>query len=116
MVDLQNLKNAISGGPFSEDAKQMMFGVIDGAIAKGTISPEEKQKILSIIDLEVAQNEELQKVQEEISEMLEGFLAKVDSITQTASDNIDALPTPQAEPQPQVVESPVQPQVPQPVQ
>lgn len=91
MVDLQNLKNAISTGPFSEDVKLEATRIIDAGIARGgEITVEEKQKVLNLIDLDIDRNDLDQSANEEIAEMLESFVADVDSAAQTATENIEA--------------------------
>ncbi len=98
MVDLQNLKNAINEGTFSDEAKQVMLGIIDSAIAKGSISAEDKQRVLSIMDLEIAQNDTVQKIYEQAAEAFESFADAVDAKVQTASDNLEALDIDNASP------------------
>lgn len=91
MVDLQNLKNAVSTSPFSEDAKRALLEIIDSAIAKGSMSPEQKSRMLSIMDLEIEENDDAADVYSDMAEMLESFVGGVDAVNQTASDELDVI-------------------------
>lgn len=118
MVDLQNIKNAINEGAYSEQGKAAMLAIVDSAIAKGTITPEEKQKLLNIIDLEIDQKDLEIKVNDKVAEMLEIYGAAIDAATQSASDDLDAVmqeesrattsnvPQPMVEPEPVVSQTP----------
>ena len=91
MVDLQNLKNAIDGGQYSEQGKAAMIAIVDAAIAKGAITADEKQKLLNIIDLEIDQNDLEIKANDKVAEMLETYGAAIDAATQTASNELDSI-------------------------
>lgn len=91
MIDLQNLRNAINDGGFSDEAKNLMLPIVDAAIARGSMTAEEKKKLQDIMDVEVDQDVLEQGAHEEAAEAIEAFLAETDSATQTAAENIDDL-------------------------
>lgn len=93
MIDLQNLKNAINDGGFSEEAKALMLPIVEVAIAKGSMTTEEKKKLQDIMDVEVDKDVLEQGANEEAAEMIETFLAEADAATQTAAGNMEALNT-----------------------
>jgi hypothetical protein len=91
MIDLQNLKNAISSGQFSEGAKALMIPIVDAAIARGSMTAEEKKKLQDIMDVEFDGDVLEQSAHEEAAELIDSFLAETETISETASDNMDAL-------------------------
>lgn len=91
MIDLQNLKNAISSGQFSEESKTLMLPIVDAAIARGSMTADEKKKLQDIMDVEIDGNALEQSAHEEAAEIIDSFLAEADAVTQTAADNMDAL-------------------------
>jgi polyhydroxyalkanoate synthesis regulator phasin len=91
MVDLQNLRNAINEGQFSDAAKALMLPIVDAAIAKGSMTAEEKKKLQDIMDVEIDQNSLEQGAYEDAAEMIDSFLAETDAVSKTGSDNIDSL-------------------------
>lgn len=91
MIDLQNLKNAINDGGFSEEAKALMLPIVDAAIARGSMAAEEKKKLQNVMDVEIDQDTLEQSANEEAAEAIETFLAETDAATQTAADNTEDL-------------------------
>lgn len=91
MVDLQNLKSAITDGGFSEEAKALMLPIIEAAIARGSITTVEKKKLQDIMDVEFDRNELEKNANQDASEMIESFLAESDAASQSASDDMEAL-------------------------